>query len=86
MAGAALVVGLARLDCIAGDGSTVNRLARRISHSRPRLCLRRRRQARQPASHRPPLRLRHHVCPGASHLDGRSPRSDMIVASSSTRP
>ena len=65
MAGAAIVVGLTTLDCIAGDGFTVNRLARHAVLACPRLCLRRCRRARQPASHRVPPRLRHSVQLGA---------------------
>ncbi len=35
--------------------------------TRPRLCRRRCRRARQPMPHRPPPRLRHRICLGASH-------------------
>ena len=67
IADAALVVSLARLARVAGDGFAVNRLARHAVQTRPRLCRRRCRRARQPMPHRPPPRLRHRICLGASH-------------------
>ena len=67
IADAALVVSLATLARVAGDGFAVNRLARHAVQTRPRLCRRRCRRARQPMPHRPPPRLRHRICLGASH-------------------